>query len=102
MIPADAGPAAPPAPEPQAAEAKGRTAVAIYDYSAQEDNELSFPDGAVIEDVKFPDDDWWQGTYQGHEGLFVRSSPIHFLAVSWHNTDVARATQPSNYVELQE
>lgn len=78
LIPADAGPAAPPAappaPEPQAAKPKGHTAVAIYDYSAQEDNELSFPDGAVIENVEFPDDDWWQGTYNGHEGLFVRSS----------------------------
>jgi len=58
--------------------AKRKTALAIYDYEATEENELSFPDGAIIEDVQFPDDDWWHGYYKGKEGLF-----------------------PANYVELQ-
>ncbi len=57
---------------------QGKTAVAQYDYEAAEDNELSFPDGATIESIEFPDDDWWQGTYNGQTGLF-----------------------PANYVELQ-
>ncbi|KAA8908643.1 hypothetical protein FN846DRAFT_906069 [Sphaerosporella brunnea] len=67
-------------PEPATpAQPKGRTAVAVYDYQATEDNELSFPDGAIIEDVQFPDDDWWHGHYNGKEGLF-----------------------PANYVELRD
>jgi hypothetical protein len=62
-------PAAAPVPEPP--QSKGRTALALYDYEATEENELTFPDGAIIENLQFPDEDWWQGTYNGHEGLFV-------------------------------
>ncbi|KAK2736827.1 hypothetical protein FQN55_001416 [Onygenales sp. PD_40] len=64
------------APPPVAAE-PGRTATAQYDYEAAEDNELSFPEGAKIENIEFPDEDWWHGEYNGQRGLF-----------------------PSNYVEL--
>lgn len=63
-------PSPPPSP-PAPAVTEGKTALAIYDYEATEDNELSFPDGATIEDVQFPDDDWWHGHYKGKEGLFV-------------------------------
>ncbi|KAE9991869.1 hypothetical protein EG327_010747 [Venturia inaequalis] len=60
-----------PAPPPAApAASKGNTATAQYDYEAAEDNELSFPEGATIENVQFPDDDWWSGEYRGKEGLF--------------------------------
>ncbi|KAI5804946.1 hypothetical protein EDC01DRAFT_641447 [Geopyxis carbonaria] len=69
-----------PVPEPESEPATTyRTAVALYDYEATEENELTFPEGAVIEQVHFPDEDWWAGTYKGQEGLF-----------------------PANYVELQE
>jgi hypothetical protein len=64
-------PSPPPAPAAEPAHPQGRTAVAIYDYEATEENELTFPDGAIIEDVQFPDDDWWHGHYNGKEGLFV-------------------------------
>ncbi|KAF2857607.1 hypothetical protein K470DRAFT_260638 [Piedraia hortae CBS 480.64] len=84
-------PAAPPAAAPAASHAHppslpaavsqpaagGKTATAQYDYEAAEDNELSFPDGATITDIEFPDEDWWFGHYGGHSGLF-----------------------PANYVEL--
>ncbi|KAJ0416181.1 hypothetical protein BJY00DRAFT_291975 [Aspergillus carlsbadensis] len=46
------------------------TAKALYDYEAAEDNELSFPDGAEIKNIEFPDDDWWFGEYRGKTGLF--------------------------------
>lgn len=83
-------------------EAVGAKATAQYDYEAAEDNELSFPENAIIHNVvciahrtlslvenefvgcsltclqTFPDDDWWHGEYQGKSGLF-----------------------PSNYVELR-
>ncbi|EPE04789.1 amylase-binding protein [Ophiostoma piceae UAMH 11346] len=78
---AHAPPPPPPAAEPEQEEAggDGPWALAQYDYEAGEDNELSFPEGAKITGVEFPDDDWWFGHYQGQSGLF-----------------------PSNYVEVQE
>ncbi|KAF2754113.1 hypothetical protein EJ05DRAFT_479662 [Pseudovirgaria hyperparasitica] len=70
--PAPAARDVPPPPPPAAAPAasQGATATAQYDYEAAEDNELSFPDGATITGVEFPDDDWWFGHYGGKEGLF--------------------------------
>ncbi|KAI9782080.1 MAG: hypothetical protein M1839_005426 [Geoglossum umbratile] len=58
---------------------EGATAIAVYDYEAAEDNELSFVEGTKITGVMFPDDDWWFGEVGGKSGLF-----------------------PANYVELQE
>lgn len=66
-------PSHPSAPELAAAPAGGSagpTATAQYDYEAAEDNELSFPEGATITGVEFPDEDWWLGTYNGKSGLF--------------------------------
>ncbi|KAF2806112.1 uncharacterized protein BDZ99DRAFT_510977 [Mytilinidion resinicola] len=67
------------APAPPAGHGAGPTATALYDYEAAEDNELSFPDGATITGVEFPDEDWWLGHYGGKSGLF-----------------------PANYVQLDE
>ncbi|KAJ9349645.1 actin binding protein [Paecilomyces variotii] len=70
----------PTAPAAPAAAAGGRpTATALYDYEAAEDNEISFPDGAKIINIDFPDEDWWSGEYNGKTGLF-----------------------PANYVQLDE
>jgi hypothetical protein len=81
-IPEEAARAPSPPPAPvEPAQPKGRTAVAIYDYEASEENELTFPDGAIIEDVQFPDDDWWHGHYNGKEGLFVSIPSPLFLWV---------------------
>lgn len=68
----------PPPQEEEHQATNGPSAIAQYDYAATEDNELSFPDEAIIEDIEFPDDDWWLGTYGGKRGLF-----------------------PANYVELR-
>ncbi|CAJ0546380.1 Ff.00g098530.m01.CDS01 [Fusarium sp. VM40] len=66
--------AAEPEPAPQAPAAApadaGHTAVALYDYEAAEDNELSFPEDATITNLDFPDEDWWFGHYAGKSGLF--------------------------------
>ncbi|KAI9657607.1 MAG: hypothetical protein M1821_002783 [Bathelium mastoideum] len=73
-----------PEPEPEqeheaepSAATGGQTATALYDYEAAEDNELSFPEGATITGIEFPDEDWWFGGHGGRTGLF-----------------------PANYVEL--
>ncbi|KAL8842712.1 MAG: hypothetical protein Q9170_000368 [Blastenia crenularia] len=49
---------------------QAHTAVALYDYDAAEDNELSFPENAKITGIEFPDNDWWSGEYAGKQGLF--------------------------------
>ncbi|KAK4673519.1 actin binding protein [Podospora pseudopauciseta] len=82
-------PAPAPAPGPSYASApdskseygvgSGPTATAQFDYEAAEDNELSFPEGATITNLDFPDEDWWFGHYKGASGLF-----------------------PANYVELDQ
>lgn len=65
----------------------GPSAVAQYDYEATEENELSFPEEAIIEDVEFPDDDWWLGTYHGRRGLFVcHSFPIYLAGANHLNS----------------
>ncbi|KAI9681186.1 MAG: hypothetical protein M1817_002468 [Caeruleum heppii] len=79
---ADAAPPAGPAPGAAGTAGQkdgGPSAVALYDYEAAEDNELSFAEGSKITGLEFPDDDWWFGHQGGKEGLF-----------------------PANYVQLDE
>ncbi|KAG5372759.1 Actin-binding protein [Yarrowia sp. C11] len=57
----------------------GPSAIALYDYDAAEDNELSFEADDIITDIEFIDDDWWTGSLNGKRNLF-----------------------PSNFVELQD
>ncbi|KAI0004665.1 hypothetical protein F4779DRAFT_70382 [Xylariaceae sp. FL0662B] len=86
-------PVAQPEPEPEPEQEQvaggGNTATAQFDYEAAEDNgrrplaiplttgarltiatELSFPEGATITNLEFPDEDWWFGHYKGDSGLF--------------------------------
>ncbi|XP_078492454.1 intersectin-1 isoform X1 [Ciona intestinalis] len=44
--------------------------IAMYDYSAQNSDELSFQRGAAIVVVDKSDVDWWKGTLGGTTGLF--------------------------------
>ncbi|XP_041371375.1 abl interactor 1-like isoform X5 [Gigantopelta aegis] len=44
--------------------------VAIYDYSADKADELSFAENAVIYVIKQNDDGWWEGVMNGTTGLF--------------------------------
>ncbi|OCB86325.1 hypothetical protein A7U60_g6639 [Sanghuangporus baumii] len=77
-----AAPAAPPAPPAPVATAKdeGVCAIALYDYDAAEENEISFREGDRITHIEAASEDWWQGR-DAHDnvGLF-----------------------PANYVEVQE
>ncbi|CAN0243329.1 unnamed protein product [Lampetra planeri] len=56
----------------------GVTAVALYDYQAAGDDEISFDPGEAITDIEMVDEGWWRGSCRGLHGLF-----------------------PANYVELQ-
>ncbi|KAJ3212627.1 Triose-phosphate Transporter [Entophlyctis luteolus] len=56
----------PPPPPPPAAPAmparpKGIIATAMYQYDAQEDNEISFVEGELITEIEKADEGWWQG-----------------------------------------
>ncbi|CAG8559584.1 8724_t:CDS:10 [Paraglomus occultum] len=60
-------------------EDSGYTAVALYAYTADEANEISFDEGAIITNITFESDDWWQGTApDGSVGLF----PANYVELS--------------------
>jgi len=42
---------------------------ALYDFTAEDPDELTFVTGAIIE-VLSQDGDWWTGLYNGNRGLF--------------------------------
>lgn len=46
------------------------TVVAIYDYYADKDDELSFQESSVLYVLKKNDDGWWEGVMDGVTGLF--------------------------------
>lgn len=54
-------------------------AIALFDYQAGDDDEISFDPDDVITNLEFVDEGWWRGTCHGGHGLF-----------------------PSNYVELHD
>lgn len=47
----------------------GEQAKALYEFNAENPDELTFPVGAII-DVISKDGDWWRGSYNGAEGIF--------------------------------
>lgn len=57
-------PAAPPAP-------RGANMVeALFDHEAEEEDELNFSTGDLVEVIDKPDGGWWRGRCHGKEGLF--------------------------------
>ncbi|KAJ3103463.1 hypothetical protein HDU96_009243 [Phlyctochytrium bullatum] len=72
--------AAPPAPEIDTSSEGQLTAIALYAYQAQEENEIDFDENEVITGIEKLDEGWWQGVNaKGRMGLF-----------------------PANYVQIQE
>lgn len=63
-----------PEPEPEEEEGKeegGReSAIALYDYEAAEEGELSFVEGDQITALDFVNESWWSGTLNGVTGVF--------------------------------
>ena len=69
----------PSAPSTVSAGGSQPYAIALYDYQAGDDDEISFDPDDVITNLEFIDEGWWRGTCRGVHGLF-----------------------PANYVELQD
>ncbi|KAL1457752.1 hypothetical protein WDU94_007946 [Cyamophila willieti] len=57
----------------------GYTAIALYDYQASADDEISFDPDDIITNIEMIDEGWWRGFCHGQYGLF-----------------------PANYVSLQQ
>ncbi|KAG5458307.1 MAG: SH3 domain-containing protein [Olpidium bornovanus] len=79
------------------------TATAAYDYTADEDNELTFREGDLIVNVRMTTEDWWEGeTRDGRSGLFpggcengaIETDPCSARVV------VCQLPRAANYVEL--
>ncbi|CAI4232511.1 unnamed protein product [Auanema sp. JU1783] len=68
---------APPPPGPSSTKG-GLTAIALYDYQKQDDDEISFEPDDIIRNIEQIDAGWWRGQCNGQYGLF-----------------------PANYVQLQ-
>jgi cortactin len=52
--------------------------MALWDYQAEDDDEISFDPGELITDIEMIDEGWWKGSCRGVTGIF-----------------------PANYVELR-
>jgi hypothetical protein len=57
--------------------------VAIYDYSKDKDDELSFMEGAIIYIIKKNDDGWYEGVSGSVTGLF----PGNYVESIMHYAD---------------
>ncbi|XP_070709490.1 abl interactor 1a isoform X5 [Pempheris klunzingeri] len=57
--------------------------VAIYDYSKDKDDELSFMEGSIIYVIKKNDDGWFEGVANGTTGLF----PGNYVESIMHYAD---------------
>lgn len=103
-----------PEPDPEPQEDEGETAIAEYDYEAQEDNELSFPEGAKIIRIERVDASWWAGEYDGKAGLFpgilslgkalanfseLCECPVEFVAANARSA-ISLLRAPRSYQEL--
>lgn len=55
----------------------GVTAVALYDYQAAGDDEISFDPDDIITNIEMIDEGWWRGVCRGAYGLF----PANYVEV---------------------
>lgn len=61
----------------------GFSVVAIYDYTKDKEDELSFMEGAIIYIIKKNDDGWFEGVCNGVTGLF----PGNYVESIMHYAD---------------
>lgn len=56
--------------QPQQQQQQSLKAIALYDYQANDTDEISFDPEEIITDIVQIDDGWWQGRCNGSFGLF--------------------------------
>eukprot|EP00126_Sphaerothecum_destruens_P006324 Sdes_comp19309_c0_seq1m10427 len=65
-----------------------RTVLALYQFEAKEEGELSFEEGDVLHVIDDSHPDWWKGEFRGRVGLF----PSNFVQSS--SKDAKKPSQP--------
>lgn len=50
---------------------------AVFDHAGEDEDELTFEVGDIIEVIDSSDEGWWRGRFNGAEGLF----PVNFVEV---------------------
>lgn len=55
----------------------GISAIALYDYQAMADDEISFDPNDIITNIEMVDEGWWIGECHGRYGLF----PANYVEV---------------------
>lgn len=76
-VPAAAVVAQPPPPPPGSTKSKRLFVTAIFDHEAEEDDELAFNVGDVVEVLDSSDEGWWKGTVAGRVGIF----PVNYVEI---------------------
>ena len=56
---------------------RGPCCQALYDFDAENENELNFKEGDIIQLVTKVDDNWYEGSINGRTGLF----PVSYVQV---------------------
>ncbi|KPM03685.1 endophilin-A-like protein [Sarcoptes scabiei] len=56
---------------------RGPSCQALYDFDAENENEISFKEGDIIQLVSQVDDNWYEGNLNGRNGLF----PVSYVQV---------------------
>lgn len=62
--------AAIPRPAGESTVEQGKMARVLFEYAAEEGNELDLPEGSIVEQVEQIDEGWWSGMLDGKTGLF--------------------------------
>lgn len=73
-----------------------RFAKALYDYEAQTEDELSFPEGAIIRILNKDnqeDDGFWEGEFNGSVGVFPAVLVEDLAAPNGEETHTGTETQ---------
>lgn len=83
-------------PRGESAVSQGKKAKVVYDYQAEEGNELDLVEGEIVTDIDQIDDGWWSGTVDGRTGLFPGEIAYDFDT----HCEAECACDPANYVEL--
>merc|ERR1712079_45191 len=63
---------------PQAGDGRSITAVALYDYQAMAEDEISFDPNDMITNIEMIEEGWWLGFCNGRRGLF----PANFVELT--------------------